>query len=408
MKRLRDELISDLTKRFNSMMFDTKKIQKYGSIAYEKFNTDLNLVIDCVFGKKNLNELLEEELFALTKSFDICNGTELVNRYFNAEERNKLETYKYNRYEENIFPIKFCALKMSDIEFICKTDLRQLYDLYKNNLLGDNFHRRFMGIPNPEGSLFSASDNISREGEDLIDQMNKYNFSKTILLNIPDAYSKEKSEFVYENGIVSFDSIPYFDVIDHLYLQCAFNNLKENDSFNQDIVLKLLKVDYEEMIGQILTNNVVGYYKKDVINALNSKYSVASDIVDELNTLKSSPLYQRISKKGIDYSLLSSIVEMLYKPTKENKEEILNDIIIKAGIYFSSHQEYLKKITPFDTKVIFYVFYKNYGRFNLDLLDNIQTMLTKMSSYKQVFDLRYVLTNENLKTLNKMYEEVGS
>ena len=147
MRILKEEIVDKLSNCFSRICSDRKLIMSISENVHNKRNYSSPVVYSIVLQQVPLYELSDEELFWIidgvyeelkkVNELALLNGL-TIKKVFTSKEIQQYSASKFVKTEEDLYPIEFDILKISDDQWLSTISSKKLFKLYQNQIISYN------------------------------------------------------------------------------------------------------------------------------------------------------------------------------------------------------------------------------------------------------------------------------
>ena len=147
MRILKEEIVDKLSNCFSRICSDRKLIMSISENVHNKRNYSSPVVYSIVLQQVPLYELSDEELFWIidgvyeelkkVNELALLNGL-TIKKVFTSKEIQQYSASKFVKTEEDLYPIEFDMLKISDDQWLSTISSKKLFKLYQNQIISYN------------------------------------------------------------------------------------------------------------------------------------------------------------------------------------------------------------------------------------------------------------------------------
>lgn len=147
MRILKEEIVDKLSNCFSRICSDRKLIMSISENVHNKRNYSSPVVYSIVLQQVPLYELSDEELFWIidgvyeelkkVNELTLLNGL-TIKKVFTSKEIQQYSASKFVKTEEDLYPIEFDMLKISDDQWLSTISSKKLFKLYQNQIISYN------------------------------------------------------------------------------------------------------------------------------------------------------------------------------------------------------------------------------------------------------------------------------
>lgn len=147
MRILKEEIVDKLSNCFSRICSDRKLIMSISENVHNKRNYSSPVVYSIVLQQVPLYELSNEELFWIidgvyeelkkVNELALLNGL-TIKKVFTSKEIQQYSASKFVKTEEDLYPIEFDMLKISDDQWLSTISSKKLFKLYQNQIISYN------------------------------------------------------------------------------------------------------------------------------------------------------------------------------------------------------------------------------------------------------------------------------
>ena len=347
MLKPREELITYLRRKCNSIVLTKREFIELSQIILEKYNIPTSMTSDLVNDRIALNDTTDFILFALTKSLDEVLKSSKTNEFFTELEISgyinmKLETPKFE------FPIEIKCIRVDATQYIGATDVKFLMQLRNAGLISYNANaqRTMQRVVRGEKSYYKIALNKKAIAQIRESFRSETYIPNTITLNIP-----EDSTFHYNaiSNTLVIESLDHFDISDgyHRYMAMC-QEIDSNPDFNYQMELRLISFD-ENRVKQFIFQEDQKTQMKRIDSASMNMNNPANLVCERLNKDIMFNLKGKVTRNSdyIDFAELASIIDFIYFKTLKRENTTVSII--------ETEKELCKKfnyLTEYDTSLL--------------------------------------------------------
>lgn len=404
MLKPREELITYLRRKCNSIVLAKREFIELSQIMLEKYNIPTSMTSDLVNDRIALNDTTDFILFALAKSLDEVLKSSKTNDFFTELEISgyinmKLEIPKFE------FPIEIKCIRIDTTQYIGATDVKFLMQLRNAGLISYNANaqRTMQRVVRGEKSYYKIALNKKAIAQIRESFRSETYIPNTITLNIP-----EDSTFHYNtiSNTLVIESLDHFDISDgyHRYMAMC-QEIDSNPNFNYQMELRLISFD-ENKIKQFIFQEDQKTQMKKIDSASMNMNNPANLVCERLNRDIMFNLKGKVTRNSdyIDFAELASIIDFIYFKTL--KRENTTASIIETEKEFCKKFNYLteydtslleKRFTFKELMIIVYMFSKLANGY--DASTKAGEIITDLISRTDELDKRVFATKQPKKTM---------
>lgn len=347
MLKPREELITYLRRKCNSIVLAKREFIELSQKMLEKYNIPTSMTSDLVNDRIALNDTTDFILFVLAKSLDEVLKSSKTNEFFTELEISgyinmKLEIPKFE------FPIEIKCIRVDTTQYIGATDVRFLMELRKAGLISYNANaqRTMQRVVRGEKSYYKIALNKKAIAQIRESFRSETYIPNTITLNIP-----EDSAFHYNaiSNTLIIESLDHFDISDgyHRYMAMC-QEVDSNPDFNYQMELRLISFD-ENRVKQFIFQEDQKTQMKKIDSASMNMNNPANLVCERLNRDIMFNLKGKVTRNSdyIDFAELASIIDFIYFKTL--KRENTTASIIETEKELCKKFNYL---TEYDTSLL--------------------------------------------------------
>lgn len=347
MLKPREELITYLRRKCNSIVLAKREFIELSQIMLEKYNIPTSMTSDLVNDRIALADTTDFILFTLTKSLDETLKSSKTNEFFTELEISgyinmKLETPKFE------FPIEIKCIRVDATQYIGATDVKFLMQLRNAGLISYNANaqRTMQRVVRGEKSYYKIALNKKAIAQIRESFRSETYIPNTITLNIP-----EDSTFHYNaiSNTLVIESLDHFDISDgyHRYMAMC-QEVDSNPDFNYQMELRLISFD-ENRVKQFIFQEDQKTQMKRIDSASMNMNNPANLVCERLNKDIMFNLKGKVTRNSdyIDFAELASIIDFIYFKTL--KRENTTASIIETEKELCKKFNYL---TEYDTSLL--------------------------------------------------------
>ena len=342
MKILREELIENLSKCFSKLCNDRKTMQLISEVMHNKRNYLPASTFSIVFQQRPLTDLSDNELFwivdALYEVLNKSNSLYLFNnmtieKIFTGKEIQKFSSTTHVKEIEDVYPICFNVMKISDDQWLSTISSKQLYNLYKNQIINYNKNtQRPLKQQTKNGYRVYKIDKNIKSVNSIKESLEKGLFIPNCLtfnINMDNPYNDyliTENELILKKG--------QFDLIDGFHRYSAIVDLLlENPNIDFTFGVWIMNFDENKACRYIAQedkrNKISKSYSKS-LDALNSEnYSGRIiQLLNESDTILKGKL-TRYNNSKINYDDVVVTIDENFKCKTRAEAKTTSDEIIK-------------------------------------------------------------------------------
>ena len=397
---LESKLIQYIRKRITHEYKTSERQQWYVDLL-ERYNIPMSLSTDIITQRKDLSEVNEFILFAITEVV----RHDVVPKYFNSKE---IHMYRQEKYETDSFqfPIKLHLIKISDEQYIGKTDAQFLMKLRDAQLINYNAETQRALRIMIKGGTKILRPYVDNKAVNEIDESYSEGIFIPNMITLNINFDDEKADYVYDDKeeILKIRNITAFDIIDgyHRYLGMSRNYDRDN-KWNYNMMLQVTAFSVGRAKQLIFQENHKTKMR-EIDSSAYDQYNAGNLVANRLNMSTDCNMCRQINLNDglINAGVLSQVINKLYFPQHkkvERKQIITTSKEIQSGInsFTEESDEYLER--KWDTYEIIIIMYGIYNKYNAE---QIQTALNKLE--KDDISTLNRLKDINNKVLNILKE----
>lgn len=404
MLKPREELITYLRRKCNSIVLAKREFIELSQIILEKYNIPTSMTSDLVNDRIALNDTTDFILFALAKSLDEVLKSSKTNEFFTDLEISgyinmKLETPKFE------FPIEIKCISVDATQYIGATDVKFLMQLRNAGLISYNANaqRTMQRVVRGEKSYYKIALNKKAIAQIRESFRSETYVPNTITLNIP-----EDSTFHYNaiSNTLVIESLDHFDISDgyHRYMAMC-QEVDSNPDFNYQMELRLISFD-ENKIKQFIFQEDQKTQMKKIDSASMNMNNPANLVCERLNRDIMFNLKGKVTRNSdyIDFAELASIIDFIYFKTLKRENTTASIIetekeLCKKFNYLTEYDTSLleKRYSFKELIIIIYMFSKLANGY--DASTKAGEIITDLISRTDELDKRVFATKQPKKTM---------
>lgn len=404
MLKPREELITYLRRKCNSIVLVKREFVELSRIMLEEYNIPTSMTSDLINDRIALNDTTDFILFALTKSLDEVLKANKTKEFFTDLEISgyinmKLETPKFE------FPIEIKCIRVDATQYIGATDVKFLMQLRNAGLISYNANaqRTMQRVVRGEKSYYKIALNKKAIAQIRESFRSETYIPNTITLNIP-----EDSTFHYNaiSNTLVIESLDHFDISDgyHRYMAMC-QEIDSNPDFNYQMELRLISFD-ENRVKQFIFQEDQKTQMKRIDSASMNMNNPANLVCERLNRDIMFNLKGKVTRNSdyIDFAELASIIDFIYFRTlkRENTTASIIEVekeLCKKFNYLTEYDTSLleKRFTFKELMIIVYMFSKLANGY--DASTKAGEIITDLISRTDELDKRVFATKQPKKTM---------
>ena len=342
MKILREELIENLSECFSKLCDDRKTMQLISEVMHNKRNYLPASTFSIVFQQRPLTDLSDNELFWIVDalcevsnknySLNIFNNL-TIEKIFTGKEIQMYSSTTYVKETENVYPIVFNVMKISDDQWLSTISSKQLYNLYRNQIINYNKNtQRPLKQQTKNGYRVYKIDKNTKSVNSIKESLEKGLFIPNCLtfnINMDNPYN---DYLITENELILKQG--QFDLIDGFHRYSAIIDLLLENP-NVDFTFGVWLMNFDE-------NKACRYIaQEDKRNKINKSYSKSLDalngenysgriiqLLNESDTILKGKL-TRYNNSNINYDEIVITIDDNFKCNTRSEAKIISDKMIK-------------------------------------------------------------------------------
>jgi hypothetical protein len=342
MRILREELIENLSECFSKLCDDRKTMQLISEVMHNKRNYLPASTFSIVFQQRPLTDLSDNELFWIVDALcEVSNKNYSLNifnnfsieKIFTGKEIQMYSSTTYVKETENVYPIVFNVMKISDDQWLSTISSKQLYNLYRNQIINYNKNtQRPLKQQTKNGYRVYKIDKNIKSVNSIKESLEKGLFIPNCLtfnINMDNPYN---DYLITENELILKQG--QFDLIDGFHRYSAIIDLLlENPNIDFTFGVWIMNFDENKACRYIAQedkrNKINKSYSKS-LDALNSEnYSGRIiQLLNESDTILKGKL-TRYNNSKINYDDVVVTIDENYKCKTRIEAKTTSDEIIK-------------------------------------------------------------------------------